>query len=173
MAFNFDTIKRNASGVANKAAKKTNDLTSLAKLNVSVKTMEAKLDGVYEEIGRLFYNAERNGEDYTSDIAALIMKADKFMADIDATKKQINSLRKVVVCEGCGKEISDEAAYCSFCGTKQTKPEPEVAAEETVEEAVEDVVEAVEEAVEETVEEAVEAVEEAVEEAAEEIKDAE
>ena len=161
----FNEFKRNASDVADKAVKKTNELTSIAKLQMSVKSKESKLAVVYEEIGRLFYNAERNGEDYTSDIAALIMKADKFMADIDTTKKQINSLRKVVVCEGCGKEISDEAAYCSFCGTKQTKPEPEVAAEETVEEAVEDVVEAVEEAVE--------AVEEAVEEAAEEIKDAE
>lgn len=162
MAFNFETIKRNASGVANKAAKKTNELTNLAKLNVSVKNMEAKLDGVYEEIGRLFYNAERNGEDYTSEIAALIMKADKFMADIDSTRKQINSLRKVVVCEGCGNEISEDAAYCSFCGTKQVKPEPEIEVE--IEEIAEDI------------EEAAEAVEEAVEtaeEAAEEIKDAE
>ena len=168
MAF-FDELKRNASGVANKAAKKTNDLTSLAKLNVSVKNLENKLDGVYGEIGRLFYNAERNGEDYTSDIAALIMKADKFQTEIEATKKQINSLRKVVVCEGCGNEISEEAAYCSFCGTKQVKPEPEVVVEDTVEEIVE---EAVEEAAE-VVEEAAEEVVEAVEEAAEEIKDAE
>lgn len=162
MAFNFETIKRNASGVANKAAKKTNELTNLAKLNVSVKNMEAKLDGVYEEIGRLFYNAERNGEDYTSEIAALIMKADKFMADIDSTRKQINALRKVVVCEGCGNEISEDAAFCSFCGTKQVKPEPEIEVE--IEEIAEDI------------EEAAEAVEEAVEtaeEAAEEIKDAE
>lgn len=154
MAFNFDTIKRNATGVANKAAKKTTDLTSLAKLNVSVKTLETKLDGVYGEIGRLFYNAERNGEDYTSDIAALIMKADKFQSEIDTLRKQINALRKIVVCEGCGNEISDEAAYCSFCGTKQVKPEPEV-----VEEAAEEIAE--------------ETAEEAVEETAEEPKDAE
>ncbi len=148
MAFNFDAIKRNASDVANKAAKKTNDLTALAKLNVSVKNLESKLDGVYEEIGRLFYNAERNGEDYTSDIAAMIMKADKFQAEIEATKKQINSLRKVVVCEGCGNEISDEAAYCSHCGTKQVKPEPEVVVEETAEEAVEEIAEEAAEAAE-------------------------
>ena len=162
MAF-FEELKRNASGVANKAAKKTNDLTSLAKLNVAIKNTESKLASVYEEIGRLFYNAERNGEDYTSDIAALIMKADKMKADIEATQKQINALRKVVVCEGCGNEISEEAAYCSFCGTKQVKPEPVV--EETVEEAAEEIVEEAAEAVEEVVE--------AVEETVEEVKDAE
>ena len=162
MAF-FEELKRNASGVANKAAKKTNDLTSLAKLNVAIKNTESKLASVYEEIGRLFYNAERNGEDYNSDIAALIMKADKMKADIEATQKQINALRKVVVCEGCGNEISEEAAYCSFCGTKQVKPEPVV--EETVEEAVEEIVEEAAEAVEEVVE--------AVEETVEEVKDAE
>ena len=162
MAF-FEELKRNASGVANKAAKKTNDLTSLAKLNVAINNTESKLASVYEEIGRLFYNAERNGEDYTSDIAALIMKADKMKADIEATQKQINALRKVVVCEGCGNEISEEAAYCSFCGTKQVKPEPVV--EETVEEAAEEIVEEAAEAVEEVVE--------AVEETVEEVKDAE
>ena len=101
------------------------------------------------------------GEDYTADIAALIMKADKFKADIDATKKQINALRKVVVCDGCGKEISEEAFYCSFCGTKQIKPEP-VVEEETAEEAEEEIsVEIVEEAAEEAVEEAAEETEEA------------
>ena len=162
MAFNFNTIKRNASDAANKAAKKTNELTSLAKLNVSVKTLESKLDVVYEEIGRLFYNAERNGEDYTADIAALIMKADKFQAEIEATKKQIYALRKVVICEGCGKEISDDAAYCSYCGTKQVKPEPEVIVEETAE--------IIEDAAEEIAEEIIE---EVTEEAAEETKDAE
>jgi len=163
MAF-FDELKRNASDVANKAAKKTNDLTSLAKLNVAVKNLENRLDTVYEEIGRLFYNAERNGDDYTSEIAALIMKADKFKTEIEATRKQINALRKIVVCEGCGNEISDEAAYCSFCGTKQVKPEPEPEIEVEIEEIAE------EETVEEVVEEAAE---EVVEDAAEETNDAE
>lgn len=129
----FENLKRNASGAADKAAKKTNELTAIAKLNVNVKTAESKLSAVYEEIGRMFYNAERTGLDCTGDIADCIMKADKLKADIASYKAEIAKLRKVVVCEGCGNEISEDAAFCSHCGMKQVKPEPEVSAEEECE----------------------------------------
>lgn len=126
----FENFKRNASTAADKAAKKTNELTAIAKLNVNVKTAETKLSSVYEEIGRMFYNAERTGVDCTGDIADCIMKADKLKADIASYKAEIAKLRKVVTCEGCGNEISEDAAFCSHCGMKQVKPEPEAPVEE-------------------------------------------
>lgn len=135
MAF-FDEIKRSASDVAEKAAKKTNELTNIAKLNMNIKSCESKLGSVYEEIGRMFYSAERSGEDYTSEIAANIMKADKLKADIAATKAKLAKLKKVLVCEGCGNEISEASAYCSYCGLKVVKP-----VEETEEESAEDAAE--------------------------------
>lgn len=122
----FENFKRNASDAADKAVKKTNELTAIAKLNVNVKTAESKLSSVYEEIGRLFYNAERTGLDNTGDIADRIMQADKLKADIASCKAEIAKLRKVIVCEGCGEEIADEYAFCPKCGMKQIKPEPEV-----------------------------------------------
>ena len=129
MAF-FDQFKRNATDVANKAAKKTNELTGIAKLQINIKNKESKLCTVYEEIGRYFYNAERSGLDCTEDIANCIMKADKIKAEIASAKQELARLRKVVICEGCGNEIADTAAFCSFCGMKQIKPEPEVPADE-------------------------------------------
>jgi len=132
MAF-FEEFKRNASGVADKAVKKTNEITGIAKLQMSVKSKETKLAAVYEDIGRLFYNAERSGIDCTAEIANCIMKADKIKAEIASAKAEIAKLRNVVICEGCGNEIANTAAFCSFCGMKQIKPEPEVPAEEICE----------------------------------------
>ena len=117
----FNEIKKNVSGAASAASKKTNELTGIAKLNVNIKLEETKLSECYEEIGRLFYTAERSGEDNTSDIAAYIMQADKIKATIAGYKAELAHLRKVVICEGCGTEISETAAYCSVCGTKQVK----------------------------------------------------
>ncbi len=121
----FEEFKRGASDVANKAVKKTEELTSIAKLNINVKTNEAKLSSVFEEIGFMFYEAQCTGADHTSDIASLIMKADKIKSDIEATKKEISKLKKVIVCVNCGNEVSDESAFCSHCGAKIEKPEPE------------------------------------------------
>ena len=127
----FEDFKRGATDAATKAARKTDEISNIVRLNVNVKTGEMKLSSVFEEIGRLFYEAERTGADYTSDIASAIMKADKIKADIENAKKQIAKLRKVTVCKNCGKEISDEVAFCPFCGAKYEKPEEECSCEET------------------------------------------
>ena len=128
----FNNIKRGATDAANKAAKKTGEITNIAKLTMNIKNAETKLGDVYEEIGRLFYTAERTGEDCTSEIAANIMKADKIKADIAAFKAEIASLRNVIVCESCGNEVNADFAFCNFCGSKIEKPVPaeEVPAEE-------------------------------------------
>lgn len=130
----FNEIKRNVSGAASAASKKTSELTGIAKLNVNIKLEETKLSECYEEIGRLFYTAERSGEDNTSDIATYIMQADKIKATIAGYKAELAHLKKIVVCEGCGAEISETAAYCSVCGTKQVKKVADDSAEEPAEE---------------------------------------
>lgn len=94
---------------------------------------------IYGEIGRLFYEAERSGADSTADIATNIIRADELKTEIAAYKKKLSSLRKMVICEGCENEISSTAAFCSYCGMKQVKPEPEVEAEDIIPE--EDIVE--------------------------------
>jgi hypothetical protein len=127
----FNNIKRGATDAANKAAKKTGEITNIAKLTMNIKNAETKLGAVYEEIGRLFYTAERTGEDFTSDIAANIMKADKIKADIANFKSEIAALRNVIVCENCGNEVNADFAFCNFCGSKIEKPAP--AEEETCE----------------------------------------
>lgn len=118
---NIEEIKRSAQGAADRAVKKTNELTNFAKLNVNIKSGEAKLNAAFEEIGRLFYTAERTGIDYTTDIASAIMKADKIKADIEKSKKALAALRNLTICPACGNEISNDAAFCSFCGAKQEK----------------------------------------------------
>ncbi len=123
MAF-LDDIKKSATDVANKAVKKTEEIAGVAKLQMNIKMKEAKLSSVYEEIGRLFYNAERNGVDFTSEIAGSILKADTLKVEIACAQAEIAKLRNLVICESCGNEIADDAAFCSYCGMKQVKPSP-------------------------------------------------
>ena len=139
MAF-IDEFKKNAAEVADKAKRKTTEITNIAKINLNIKSNEAKLAAVYEEIGRLFYSAEREGMDNTADIAVCIMKADKYVADIAEGKKELAKLRNVKTCGECGAELDINFAFCNFCGAKQEMPvseEPAPEAEEEIEEIVE------------------------------------
>ncbi len=131
MNFNIESIKKNFKDVTDKTVKKTNELTAIAKLNVAIKSEEAKLSDCYKSIGRLFYSAERDSVDNTEEIATYIMQADKIKANIAGYQKELAILRNVVICEGCSNEISNEAIFCPICGLKVTKPAP-VVAEESV-----------------------------------------
>ncbi len=126
----FNEIKRNVTNAASAASKKTNELTGLAKLNMNIKLEQSKLNECYEEIGRLFYTAERSGEDYTSDIAAHIMQADKIKANISKYQAEIARLKKVIYCDNCGAELAETCIYCSTCGAKLEKKAAEPSAEE-------------------------------------------
>ena len=130
MAFNIESIKKNFKDVTDKTVKKTGELTAIAKLNMSIKSEEAKLSDCYKAIGRLFYTAERDNLDNTEEIATYIMQADKIKAVIADCQKELAVLRNVVICEGCNNEISNECTFCPVCGLKVTKPVAEEPAEE-------------------------------------------
>ena len=141
MAF-IDELKKSAVDLAGKAKQKTTKITGITKINLAIKSNESKLASVYEEIGRLFYLAEREGTDNTEAIATAIMKADKYNADIELAKRELAELRAVKTCDECGKEIDRDFAFCNFCGAKQEIIEPEVdeeAEEEFTEIAIEEI----------------------------------
>ena len=137
MAF-IDELKKSAVDFAGKAKHQTTKITGITKINLAIKSNESKLAAVYEEIGRLFYLAEREGTDNTEAIATAIMKADKYNADIELAKRDLAKLRDVKNCDACGNEIDRDFAFCNFCGAKQEIPEPEVA-EEAAETVIEEI----------------------------------
>ena len=137
MAF-IDELKKSAVDFAGKAKQQTTKITGITKINLAIKSNESKLAAVYEEIGRLFYLAEREGTDNTEAIATAIMKADKYNADIELAKRDLAKLRKIKNCDACGNEIGRDFAFCNFCGAKQEIPEPEVA-EEAAETVIEEI----------------------------------
>lgn len=119
MAMQFwEEVKKNAKEAADLTVKKTSEITAIAKATVAIKTEEGKLSSCYKEIGRLFYTAERDGVDYTDEIATFIMQADKIKASIVGYQKEIAAMKKIAICEFCGNEMPTEALFCPTCGAK-------------------------------------------------------
>lgn len=114
----WDEIKKSVADAAAYTASKTTELTGIAKLKMNIHSGETKLYKCFEDIGRLFYISEREGEDNAAAISALIMQADKLSADIAAARAELAKMKNTYVCDGCGAEISNECSFCPVCGKK-------------------------------------------------------
>lgn len=110
----FDDLSKNAKSFAEKAVKKTGEVAESAKLAISLKTEESKLEGLFNALGKLCYDKADDGL-----IAAQILEIDEQKTVIAQIKAEIAANSGKSYCTSCGKEISSEAAFCSHCGAKQ------------------------------------------------------
>ena len=124
MAF-FDELQKSVTDAAAAAAKKTSELTGIARVKFNIRAEEARLRSTFSKIGSLFYASEREGADNAAEIATLIMQADKIKGDIAAYREKLAEYRKTTICPSCGTEVPKDVYFCPICGLKQERPEPE------------------------------------------------
>ncbi len=111
-------VANTAGTLARSAAKRAGEVAESTKLNITLKSEQHKLEGMFTTLGKLFYE-QAKGTDVRAQIVAQIM-------EINEQKQVINDLRTVlveaggkVICASCGKGIDIEDAYCPICGKKQ------------------------------------------------------
>lgn len=96
--------------------KKAKEFTDAVKLNGQISSEKDKINKNYIEIGRAYYNAHLQDENY--DYEALCGDITASMDKISQLKKGIQSLKGTKCCDNCGAELVKEAVYCSSCGTR-------------------------------------------------------
>lgn len=121
----WDDITKSAKDAAAYTVKKTEELTSIAKIKMSIRSEENSLDKCFSEIGSLYYAYQRQGEDHTSEIAALLMEADQAQEKIKCLRDSLAKLQKSVICPGCSAQVTTEYEFCPLCGAKLKKNEEE------------------------------------------------
>lgn len=117
----WDDIAKGASDAASFAAKKTGELTNVAKMKLALHSEETKLNECYADIGRMYYTYQRDGKDLVAEIASRISDADASHEKIAAIKAELADLQDSVVCASCGSKINKGFEFCPICGTKQEK----------------------------------------------------
>ena len=155
----------------NEVSQKAKGTAEIAKLKNKIMTSENAVKAVYAEIGKYVYENLR--EDAPEEIAEKMAKIDALLEEVAKCNAEINKLKGVQKCEGCGKEVAADYAFCPSCGTKMPEPvadevedcEATEVAEEVCNECetMEDFGEACAEAVEDVKEEIAEAVEDVCE----------
>jgi len=110
-------------GAAN-AAKKSSNLVEITKINMTISGEEDKIKAVYAEIGALLQKKHESGEEVSEDLLPYCKQIDDINANIEDLRNKIIELKNVVICTGCGAELSTEITFCPKCGTKQQPPKP-------------------------------------------------
>ena len=118
----FSKITETISDTSKVVAQKAKDISDLTRLNSQISTEENRINAAFLAIGRRYFeeNAGEVSEEYISDFSAI----NDARAKIRSYQDQISIIKGICTCQNCGAEVSNEAVFCSACGTKVEKPEP-------------------------------------------------
>ena len=119
----IDGIAKGASDAVSYASKKTAELTALAKLKLSLQSEKGKLSDCYTEIGKLYYDFIKDGNDPSAEIATYITAVDNSKAKIAEIRAKIAELQDKVICPNCSAKVPKNFAFCPSCGKAMEKEE--------------------------------------------------
>lgn len=107
-----------AKELADAAGKKTGELVSLTKLKMEVATVQKEIAAELESIGRLVYEAHKNGTSAEEALPALFDAVDTLETKAVELTAEIERLQGMRHCTACGKNNAADAAFCQNCGGK-------------------------------------------------------
>lgn len=119
----FEQMGQKLTQTSQDAVKKTKDMAEVVRLNNAVSEEQKKIENIYREIGKLYYEhfADKEEEIFREGIAE-IRRSEASIQDMKVTIRQLKGLQ---ACPVCGNELPFGQAFCNACGAKM----PELAAE--------------------------------------------
>lgn len=119
MSYSISRIKKSVGDNLSFAAKKSQDLVEISKLNIAISSEDEAIDELYRKIGKKIYKLYENGVKFNSDISDYCSEIKEIKKDVASLKKKITNLKDMKLCSKCGHEINKKALYCDKCGSKQ------------------------------------------------------
>ena len=115
-----DTVKKTAAA----AYDKSGQLVDITKVKLSIVSAEGAVEKLYKELGEIYYKDSKDGTINDPEaIKGICETIDSKLEEIKALNLKIAALKKMKICPGCSKPISEDAAFCPSCGTKTAQEE--------------------------------------------------
>ena len=102
--------------IADNASKKSSDLVETARLNSEISRMEADIEDIQFELGKLYYEDHKDEENVP--YADLIEQIKTYEADIHARNEKLLAQKGLQYCEKCDAIVDQSDEFCSKCGTR-------------------------------------------------------
>ena len=127
----FSELGKKISETTQSAVKGTKDFAETTKLNAQISDEQKAIDNAHMQIGRLYYDrfsATVEDEEFAALCAAITGHNQK----IAVLKTEIQKIKGIKKCAGCGAEIQIATIFCGFCGfdTRTATEEGEQTAEQ-------------------------------------------
>ena len=101
------------------AGKKAGELVDAARVQLRIVDRKAEVNLVLRELGEILY-ATHVGEPSDSEIMlAKLQEIDALKAEIAELENRLGRKSAPAICETCGAEVQENAAFCGECGEKQ------------------------------------------------------
>ena len=108
------------------AAGKAKDLAEVTKLQLAQREQESKLEKLYAQLGKGFYEKNPTPAEEEAEFFELAQSITQLKEEIAATKEQLMLLKGGVRCAACGTLMEADAMFCPNCGEARELPkEPE------------------------------------------------
>lgn len=113
----WSQLKKSGQEVAGKAK----DLAEVTRLQLAQKELERKLEQLYTQLGKSFYEATVQGQ--VGEFSQLLEFISQTQDEIAASKEQQQILKGNVRCTACGALMESGALFCPQCGMQREFPQ--------------------------------------------------
>jgi hypothetical protein len=118
----FGEIGKKITQTTQNAVKGTKDFADTARYNTHIADEERLLSSFYAQLGKKYYEMHSGSPDEAfSSVCALIAES---TAKIAGFKDEIQKLKGVKKCSGCGGDVPAGTVFCGVCGydTREASP---------------------------------------------------
>jgi predicted RNA-binding Zn-ribbon protein involved in translation (DUF1610 family) len=119
MAF-FEKVGETISSKTIMVANKAKDIAEVTSLNSQISTCESVIQKNYEILGKAYYELNKNNQE--DEYATQCTAIGDALKGIQSLTEQIQKIKGIKICTGCGGEIPGSNIYCPKCGKKVEVP---------------------------------------------------
>ncbi len=112
----FDELKERATDVVQVAGKKVEEAYGATKIKLVIADKQSQLRTLYKELGEIVYENSKSDAADLEKVEDKISEIDIVLEAVEELKSQERSMKKMVACPSCGKDVAEDANFCSECG---------------------------------------------------------